>query len=52
MNKNPQKITQQVAKLEKTTKQVQNHKIFIITLTEKFRVADERYMLYKFTQYT
>ena len=41
-----------LAKFEKTSKQDQNHKIFIITLTEKFSVADYWYMLYKFTQYT
>ena len=41
-----------MAKFEKTSKQDQNHKIFIITLTEKFSVADYWYMLYKFTQYT
>ena len=52
MKKNPKEITWVVAKLEKTGKQAQNHKIFIITLTEKFRVADERYMLYKFSQNT
>ena len=37
---------------EKTTKQVQTQKFFIITLIEKFSVADYWYMLYKFTQYT
>ena len=40
------------SKLEKTTKQVQTHKIFITTLIKKFSVADYWYMLYKFTQYT
>ena len=39
-------------KFEKTSKQVENQQIFIITLTEKFSVADYWYMLYKFTQYT
>ena len=52
MKKNPKDDPWVVAKLEKTGKQAQNHKILIITLTEKFRVADERYMLYKFSQNT
>ena len=39
-------------KFEKTSKQVENQQIFIITLTKKFSVADYWYMLYKFTQYT
>ena len=52
MKRNQKQIRGQVVKVEKTTKHVENHKIFILTLTKKFRVADERYMLYKFTQYT
>ena len=36
---------------EKTTKQVENQQIFIVTLTEKFSVADYWYMLYKFTSH-
>ena len=46
------KLYGKYSKLEKTTKQVQTHKIFIITLIKKFSVADYWYMLYKFTQYT
>ena len=46
------KLDGKYSKLEKTTKQVQTHKIFIITLIKKFSVADYWYMLYKFTQYT
>ena len=52
MKKNPKEITWVVAKLEKTGKQAQNHKIFIITLTEMFSVPDYWYKLYKFTQCT
>ena len=40
------------AKVEKTPKQAENQQIFIVTLIEKFSVADYWYMLYKFTQYT
>ena len=46
------KLHGKLSKFEKTTKQVQTHKIFIITLIEKFSVADYWYMLYKFRQYT
>ena len=46
------KLHGKYSKLEKTTKQVQTHKIFITTLIKKFSVADYWYMLYKFTQYT
>ena len=46
------KLDGKYSKLEKTTKQVQTHKIFITTLIKKFSVADYWYMLYKFTQYT
>ena len=45
------KLDGKSSKLEKTTKQVQTHKNFIIALIEKFSVADYWYMLYKFTQY-
>ena len=41
-----------LAKVEKTPKQAENQQIFIVTLIEKFSVADYWYMLYKFTQYT
>ena len=46
------KLHGKYSKLEKATKQVQTHKIFITTLIKKFSVADYWYMLYKFTQYT
>ena len=46
------KLSGSLAKVEKTTKQVENQQIFIVTLTEKFSVADYCYILYKFTQYT
>ena len=46
------KWSSKLAKVEKTPKQAGNQQIFIVTLTEKFSVADYCYMLYKFTQYT
>ena len=46
------KWSSKLAKVEKTPKQAGNQQIFIVTLTEKFSVADYYYMLYKFTQYT
>ena len=47
----PNKHCSTLAKFEKTSKQVENQQIFIITLTKKFSVADYWYMLYKFTQH-
>ena len=52
MKRNPKQIKQQKEKVEKTTKQVENQQIFIVTLTKKFSVPDYWYKLYKFTQYT
>ena len=46
------KLSGQLAKVEKTTKQVENQQIFIVTLTKKFSMPDYWYKLYKFTQYT
>ena len=46
------KLDGKSSKFEKTTKHEQKQQIFIVTLTEKFSVADYWYMLYKFTQYT
>ena len=46
------KLSGQLAKVEKTTKQVENQQIFIVTLTKKFSMPDYWYNLYKFTQYT
>ena len=46
------KLSGSLAKVEKTTKQVENQQIFIVTLTKKFSMPDYWYKLYKFTQYT
>jgi len=46
------KLSGQLAKVEKTTKQVENQQIFIVTLTKKFSMPDYWYKLYKFTKYT
>ena len=52
MQKNSKQIKRQIEKVEKTTKQVENQQIFIVTLTKKFSMPDYWYKLYKFTQYT
>ena len=46
------KLSSTLEKVEKTTKQVENQQIFLVTLTKKFSMPDYWYKLYKFTQYT
>ncbi len=46
------KLSSTLKKVEKTTNQVENQQIFIVTLTKKFSMPDYWYKLYKFTQYT